>query len=62
MDATEMRLRAVVRLALSLLFTVAAGVGWHLDTELITQIAMTVLALASVVWAWWKTHQSLIPL
>ena len=54
MTGTQMRLQAVVRLALSLLFTVAAGVGWQLDTALITQIAMTALALVSVVWAWWK--------
>lgn len=53
MGAT-MRINAVVRLLVTLLLTVGAGVGWQLDAELIWQITATVLALVSLVWAWWK--------
>lgn len=54
MDTTMTRVAAVARLLVTLLLTVAAGVGWQLDTNLILQITSTVLALASVCWAWWK--------
>lgn len=47
---------AFVRLAVPLASFVAAAFGWALDPDLLTNALLSVLAVALLVWTWWKNN------
>lgn len=50
------RLMAFVRLIVPLIVGAAAMFDWAVDADLMMNIAMSVLALVSFVWTWWKNN------
>lgn len=47
---------ALIRLIVPAIASAAAMFGWSLDADLATNIAITLLALATLVWTWWKNN------
>ncbi len=57
MELNSQSIVSIVRLAVSLVVTIAAVAGWSLDQELLFNIAISAVALFCLVYLlWWKNQ------
>lgn len=56
MTINSEQIMAIVRLVIPCAAGVAAVFGWSLDGELAANIIISVLAVATFIWSWWKNN------